>query len=150
MKRVIHMAVILIFLGSSTFILPRCLLAWPSAIPGLEVKNPALANGAFWVFHLKHGLANGPTHSPKPCCPKKTDAPQDPKRPVSCPLLLNKSQPRATAGLLRTVPDLQPSIHSLDSFPMVPVYHSRIPRADGAPANARSMPIILEKQSFLI
>ncbi len=135
MKRTLHTMMAFIFLASTLFTLPKCLLASPLEISELNVRNEPIKEAS---------------HSRKSCCAKKSDAPQGPKHPVSCSLLFSKLQPQAAASLLRTVPDLQPSIHSLDSFPMVPVYDARILWADGAPANARSMPIILEKQSFLI
>jgi len=135
MNRAIHIVVILCFLGSTIFILPRCLLVWPSAIPSLEGKDK---------------LVKGARHSPKPCCAKKNDAAQTPKHPVSCSLLFSKFQPQATTSLLRTVPDLQPSIQSLDSFRLISVYHSRVVWGGEPPGNPRSRPIILQKQSFLI
>jgi hypothetical protein len=135
MKRTLLTMMLFLFLASILFPLPKCLVACPFEISAFEVKNEPTKEAR---------------HSQKPCCAKKNDAPQKQKYPASCPLLLTEFQPKATATLLKTVPDLQPSIHSLDSFPMVSVYHSRILWADGAPANARSMPIILEKQSFLI
>ena len=134
MERTIHIIVVLFFLGSTTFILPKCLLACPSVIPRLEVK---------------HQLTKEPRHSHKPCCARKNGAPQGPKRPVSCSLLLSKSQPQAAENLLRTVPDLQPATYSY-CFSHTSVSHSESFRSGEIPNQARSTPIILEKQSLLI
>lgn len=134
MKRTIHIIVVLFFLGSTSFTLPKCLVACPLEISGPKVTNKPIKEAS---------------HFQKPCCAKKNDAPQKPKNPVSCSLLLSKSQPQAAESLLRTAPDLQPATYAYCSS-HTSVSHSGFFRSGGIPDQARSTPIILEKQSLLI
>ena len=135
MKRTIHIIVVLVFLGStSLFTLPTCLLTCPLGISGFEAKIKLIKESKY---------------SQKPCCAKKNEAPQKPKNPVSCSLLLSKSQPQAAETLLRTVPDLQPATYAY-CFSHTSVSHSESFRSGEIPNQARSTPIILEKQSLLI
>jgi hypothetical protein len=135
MRRTIYAVVLLFFLGSTSFTLPECLLACPLEISEFNVTNKAIKEAS---------------HSQEPCCAKKNGAPQEePKRPISCPLLLSKSQPQAAERLLRTVPELQTTTYVYYSY-HVPVRHSERLCSGEFPARARSTPIILEKQSLLI
>jgi hypothetical protein len=135
MKRTLHIMMVFLFLGSGTFTLPKCLLACPLETSGLKEGNKAIKEAS---------------RSHKPCCAEKNDAPQGAKRSVSCPILVGKSQPQATAGLLKTLPDPEPPAQFFGSFSIVSVYHPCIFHIADPPAKARSSPIIIEKQSLLI
>jgi hypothetical protein len=134
MKRTLLTMMVFLFLASTLFPLPKCLPACPLGIPELKVGDEPIKEAS---------------HSQQPCCAKKNDARQKSKHPVSCPLLLGKSQPQAAATLLKTVPDLQRAT-SAYSPSHVPVGHSESFDPGEFPDQGRSTPIILQKQSLLI
>jgi hypothetical protein len=137
MKRAFHILAVLAFIISIAVSLPNCLFAY---CPLQKIVKP----------EAKQKAARDAGRPPKPCCAKKGNAGKETADSSSCPFRLAKSQPPMEPGIVKSAPELQPETSDLLSAETEADGYSEIFPLKKMPVRARSTPIILEKQSFLI